>query len=184
LSLGLGGVLFETRSHTQRSDVMFERRRHVKLNSTILLQGNEIGETKGLVSCHVCIIQTKRLDKKNVIMSHFRVTDVHEHVHKIGSILCNFSSIEAESVADVLLFRLAPQKIVEQCASPGCAYHLDKYESATKLLKDRLSEFSPYACVREVPYDVREKDGDWLKVDVKHGRWVSSFGSGFVEKGK
>jgi len=184
LSLGLGGVLFETRSRTQRSDVMFERRRHVKLNSTILLEGNEIGETNGLVSCHVCIIQAKRLDRKDVIMSHFRVTDVHEHVLQIGSILCNFSSIDAESVADVLLFRLAPQKIVEQCASPGCAYHLGKYESATKLLKDRLSEFFPHACVREVPYDVREKDGDWIKVDAKHGRWVSSFGSGFIEKGK
>jgi hypothetical protein len=148
LSLGLGGVLFETRSRTQRSDVMFERRRHVKLNSTILLEGNEIGETRGLVSCHVCIIQAKRLDEKNVVMSHFRVTDVHEHVHQIGSILCNLSSIDAESVADVLLFRLAPQKIVEQCKSPGCAYYIDKYESATKLLEDRLNEFFSHACVR------------------------------------
>lgn len=182
MSLGLGGVLFETRSRTQRSDVMFERRRHVKLNSTILLEGNEIGETKGLVSCHVCIIQVKRLDKKSVIMSHFRVTDVHEHVQQIGSILCNFSSIEVESVADVLLFRLAPQKIVEQCTSPGCVYHLDKYESATKLLKDILERFFPHACMREVHYDAREKDGDWIRVDAKHGRWVGSFGSGFVEK--
>jgi len=163
---------------------MFERRCKVKLNSVLLLQGNEIGETNGLVSCHVCIIQAKRLDKKNVIMSHFRVTDVHEHVHQIGSILSNFSSIEAESVADVLLFRLAPQKIIEQCASPGCAYYIDRYESATKLLKDRLSEFFPRAWVREVPYDGREKDGDWIEVDVKHGRWVSSFRSGFIEKGK
>jgi hypothetical protein len=154
------------------------------VNKTILLQSNEIGETNGLVSCHVCIIQAKRLDKKNIVMSHFRVTDVLEHVHQIGSILSNFSSIEAESVADVLLFRVAPQKIVEQCASLGCAYHLDKYESATKLLKDRLSEFFPHACVREVPYDVKEKDGDWIRVDAKHGRWVSSFGSGFIEKGK
>jgi len=154
---------------------MFERRRHVKVNSTILLEDNEIGETNGLISCHVCIIQVKRLDKKNVIMSHFRVIDVHEHVHQIGSILCNFSSVEAESVADVLLFRLAPQKIVEQCASPGCAYYIERYESATKLLKDRLSEFFPHACVREVPYDVREKNVDWIKVDAKHGRWVSSF---------
>jgi len=183
LSLGLGGVLFETRSRTQRSDVMFERRRHVKLNSTILLEGNEIGETNGLVSCHVCIIQANRLDKENVIVSHFRVTDVHEHVHQIGSVLCN-RSIDAESVADVLLFRLAPQKIVEHCASPGCAYYIDRYESATKLLKDRLSEFFPHACVREVPYDVREKDGDWIRVDAKHGRWAGSFGSGFIEKGK
>ena len=127
---------------------MFERRRHVKLNSTILLEGNEIDETKGLVSCHVCIIQANRLDRKNVIMSHFRVTDVHEHVHQIGSILCNLSSIDAESVADVLLFRLAPQKIVEQCKSPGCAYYIDKYESATKLLEDRLNEFFSHACVR------------------------------------
>ena len=154
------------------------------MNTTIVLQSNEIDETNGLVSCHVCIIQAKRLGKKNVIMSHFRVTDVHEHVHHIGSILSNFSSIDAESVADVLLFRLAPQKIVEQRASPGCAYYIDKYESATKLLKDRLSGFFPHACVLEVPYDVREKDGDWIKVDVKHGRWVSSFGSGFIEKGK
>ena len=184
MSLGLGDVLFETRSRTQRSDVMFERRRHVKLNSTILLEGDEIGETKGLVGCHVCIIQAKRLDKKNAVMSHFRVTDVQEHVHQIGSILSNFSSIDAESVADVLLFRLAPQKILEKCASPGCAYHLNKYESATKLLKDRLSEFFPHACVREVPYDVRGKDGDWIKVDAKHSRWTSSFGSGFIEKGK
>jgi hypothetical protein len=163
---------------------MFERRRRVKVNTTIVLQSNEIGETNGLVSCHVCIIQAKRLGKKNVIMSHFRVTDVHEHVHHIGSILSNFSSIDAESVADVLLFRLAPQKIVEQHASPGCAYHLNKYESATKLLKDRLSGIFPHACVLEVPYDVREKNGDWIKVDAKHGRWVSSFGSGFIEKGK
>jgi len=163
---------------------MFDRRYKVKLNSALLLQGNEIGETNGLVSCHVCIIQAKRLDKKNVVISHFRVTDVHEHIHQIGSILSNFSSIDAESVADVLLFRLAPQKIVEQCASPRCAYHLGKYESATKLLKDRLSEFFRHACVREVPYHVREKNGDWIKADVKHGRWISSFGSGFVEKGK
>ena len=163
---------------------MFERRRHVKLNSTVLLEGNEIGEIKGLVTCHVCIIQAKRFDKKNVIMSHFRVTDVHEHFHQIGSILGNFSSIDAESVTDILLFRLAPQKIVEQCASLGCAYHLGKYESATKLLKDRLSEFFPHACVREIPYDGREKDGDWIKVDAKHSRWTSSFGSGFIEKGK
>jgi hypothetical protein len=92
--------------------------------------------------------KAKRLDKKNVIMSYFRVTDVHEHVHQIGSVLCNFSSVDAESVADVLLFRLAPQKIVEQCASPGCAYHLGKYESATKLLKDRLSELFPRAWVK------------------------------------
>jgi hypothetical protein len=116
-------------------------------------------------------------------MSHFQVTDVHEHVHQIRSILCSFRSIEAESVADGLLFRLAPQKIVEQCASPWCAYYIERHESAAKLLKDRLSEFFPHACVREVPYYVREKDGYWIRVDAKHGRWISSFGSGFIEKG-
>ena len=153
------------------------------MNSTVTLQGNEIGEINGLVSCHVCIIQAKRLDKKNVIMSHFRVIDVHEHVRQGGSILSDFSNIDTESVTDVLLFGLTHQKIVERCASLGCACYLDKCESTMKLLKDRLRGCFPHACVREVPYDVREKDGDWIKVDVRHDRWASSFGNGFIENG-
>jgi hypothetical protein len=30
---------------------------------------------------------------------------------------------------------------------------------------------------------LERKFGNWIKVDAKHGRWVSSFGSGFIEKG-
>jgi hypothetical protein len=129
------------------------------------------------------MIQAKELNKKNVIMSHFRVTDVHDHVYQIRSILSNFSNVDVESVADALLFRLAPQKIVERCASPRCAYYIERHKSATKLLKDRLSEFFPHVCMREVPYHIREKDDDWIRVDAKHGRWVSSLRSSFIEKG-
>jgi hypothetical protein len=46
----------------------------------------------------------------------------------------------------------------------------------------RTRKIFPHACVREIPYDGGEKDGDWIRVNAKHGMWVGFFGSGFIEK--
>lgn len=161
---------------------MFERKRHVKLNSAVLLQGNEIGETEGLVSCQVCIAQVKSFEKKCVIMSHYRVTDVNEHASQIRSIFRNFMGVKIESVVTVLLFRLSLEKIMERYASAGTIYHIDKYQSATKLLKDKLMRIFPNANIREIPYEIKQKHGDWVRVNARKGTWASSFGSGSIEK--
>jgi hypothetical protein len=95
------------------------------LNSAILLQDNEIGETKGLVSRHVCIVQIRNSKKKYVIMSHYRLV--------------------------------------------------------TTLLKNKVKIFRN-ANIREIPFDVREKDDDWIRVNAGKGTWVGSFGGGFIEK--
>jgi len=160
---------------------MFQRRRHIKLNSAVLLQGNEIGETKGLVSCHVCIVQVKSFEKKHVIMSHYRVMDTDEHVSRIRHIFHNLNDIDGESLVDVLLFRLDPEKIIEHHASQGTIYHIDEYESATRLLKNKLVKIFRNVNIHEIPYDIKEKDGDWVRVNTRKGTWVGSFGKGSVK---
>jgi len=151
------------------------------LNNSIVLQGNEIGETKGLVSCHVCIAEIKSFKKKYVIMSHYRVADVNEHVSQIRSIIDNLLDVDIESVANVLLFRLSSKKLMERSAAAGTIYHIDKYEYTTKLLKKQLMHVFPNADIREIPYESKERHGDWVRVNVRNETWASSFGSGPIE---
>ena len=162
---------------------MFERRRNVKLNSVILLQDNEIGETKGLVSCHVCVVQVRNRGKKYIIMSHYRVTDVDEHASAIRSIFHRHIGIKGELAVNVLLFRLSPEKLMEYQASPGTIYHIDKYELNTRLLKNELTKIFRNVTIREIPYNIEEKYGGWVRVNAREDTWVSSFGNGFIESG-
>jgi len=163
---------------------MFERRRHLKLNNAILLQKNEVCETSGLKSCHVCIVSVTNPRKKYVVVSHYRVMDANEHVCRIHSILQSCVKDGAASKVNILLFRLASDKLIDHHASLGSIYHIDKYESTTKLLKSKLVQIFPDANIQEIPYDLRKKDGDWIRVSARKNAWLSSFGSGFIEKSR
>lgn len=154
------------------------------MNSVILLHGNEIGETKGLVSCHVCVIRVRNCEKKYIIMSHYRVTDVNEHASAIRSIFHSYINIDSELVVSVLLFRLSPQMLMRHQASPGNIYHMDKYELTTRLLRNELAKIFRNVTIREIPYNVGEQDGAWVRVNSSEDTWVSSFGSGFIEEPK
>jgi hypothetical protein len=147
------------------------------------MQRNEVCETGGLLSCHVCIVVIKNLHRKYIIVSHYQVTNTNEHVCKIRSILQSCIGASQVSEVNITLFRLAPEKIKEHHASEGNIYHVDKYESNIALLKNRLLQIFPNANISEVPYYVKKKDGDWVKVNARKGTWVSSFGSGFIENG-
>jgi hypothetical protein len=162
---------------------MFERRCNVKLNSVILLQDNEIGETKGLVSCHVCVVQVRNCGKKYAIMSHYRVTDVDEHASAIHSIFHRHIDIKGELAVNVLLFRLSPEKLMEYQASLGTIYHIEKYELNTRLLKNELTKIFRNVTIHEIPYDIEEKYGGWVRVNTREDTWVSSPRNGFIESG-
>jgi hypothetical protein len=95
-------------------------------------------------------------------MSHYRVTDVNEHASAIHHILHNQGGIDSESVANVLLFRLPSEKLIMHQASPRTVYHIDQYESVTTLLKNKLVKIFRNVSIREIPYDIRRKDGDWV----------------------
>ena len=163
---------------------MFERRRLLKLDNALLLRGNEIGEINSLVSCHVCIIRIKSQGKEYMVMSHYRVTDVNEHLAAIQSILYNCIGINCgrSPVAVVLLFRLSSLALVRMHASSGTIYHIDKYEAATKALRDALAKIFPNILIREIPYNNGGMAGCWIRLNVRKGRWESSFGSGFIEE--
>ena len=163
---------------------MFERGRVLKLNNALLLGNNEIGEINSLVSCHVCIIRIKSPTKEYIVMSHFRVTDVHEHISAIQSILYNRigANYGPSPIAIVLLFRLSLVELVRKHASSGTIYHIEKYEAATKALKDALVRIFPNALIREIPYNSGGKDGCWITLNMRKGRWESSFGSGLIDE--
>ena len=116
-------------------------------------------------------------------MSHYKVCDVTEHVVAIRSILYNGIGLNCgpSPAAVVLLFRLSSLQLVKLHASLGTIYHVDKYEEATKALKDALTTVFQNLVLREIPYGSIDKDGCWIKLNVKKGRWESSFGHGSIE---
>jgi hypothetical protein len=66
-------------------------------------------------------------------------------------------------------------------ASPGPIYHVNKYEKATRILKEALADLFTRADFQEIPYGSIEDNGFSIKLNVTRGTWESSFGHGSVE---
>jgi len=158
---------------------MFEKRKYLKVNSAVLLRKNETIETRDLKSCLVCIISIENLRNKCIVMSHYRIIDIDEHVDKIGSIIKSIADSEISKVT-ILLFRLSSEKLKENHSSPGVIYNVEKYETTLKLFMMNLLKIIPKAEIYEIPYYAQQKSGDWIRVNTRKGTWVGSFGSGLI----
>ncbi len=163
---------------------MFEKKRIIGLNKASLLAKNEISVINSLVSCHVCIIRIKDCKNEFNIMSHFKVTNVTEHITAIQAILndCKGASAKSFARAVVLIFRLSSAQLVKVSASPGTIYHVNKYEEATRLLKEGLTTMFNRIDLQEIPYGSIGNKGCWVKFYIRKGNWESSFDCGLIEE--
>jgi len=162
--------------------LLFEKKRDVKVGNALLLKENEIGEINSLVSCHVCIILIRSPAKLFMIMTHYKLNEVNNHVAAVRSLLYNSIGInyELSAKAIVLLFRLSTVELMRQKTSSGTVFCVEKYEAATKDLKRELSAIFHDITITEIPCLCKGKEKCWIRLKVRKGLWESSFGNGFI----